>query len=182
MPTDNTNDSISRENRRSELAQRLIWHGVRTELITQLTGLSRDRQATVRRRLMVPGNTRYRGPARSPLSVFLSTPLRRAEAAAFISLCSTLEIPVQRSTATIPKDISLTFVERLCEAYEAYCGCFPRTEVQLEEFIALRDSLATGDMLRLGRCRFCRCVILVDRFDSNRECIHCSTVVTAKAP
>jgi hypothetical protein len=168
---------ILRENRRTELARRLISHGVRTEIISKLTGLTRNRQATVRRRLMVPNKARLRGPTRSPLGVFLASPQAGAEGAALASLCSLFEIPIEINVPSMPKTVSLAFGERLCETYEAYCACYPRTQVQLEELIALRSSLADGDFIRLGKCRNCKCLILVDRFDGNRDCWHCNSSI-----
>ena len=160
-------DAILRENRRSELARRLILHGVRTQIISRLTGLTRNRLATVRRRLMVRDESRLRGPARSPLKVFLGNSRARAEGAALASLLSRFEIRLSNG--------SLEFAEGLCETYEAYRACRPTTQVQLEELIMLRSLLAKGDVIRLGKCRRCKCFILVDRFDGKRECSHCST-------
>src|ERR1700681_1003886 len=177
MCPDITEDPILRENRRSALARRLILHGVRTEIISKLTGLTLNRQATVRRRLMVPAKARLRGHTRSPLGVFLASSQARAEGAALASLCSLFEIPIELNVPTIPKTVSLAFGERLCEAYEAYCACYPMTEVQLEELIALRSSLAQGDVIRLGKCRNCKCLILIDRFDGDRDCWHCNTSI-----
>jgi hypothetical protein len=177
MCPDITEDPILRENRRSALARRLILHGVRTEIISKLTGLTRNRQATVRRRLMVSGKARLRGHTRSPLGVFLASSQARAEGAALASLCSLLEIPIELNLPSIPKSVSLAFGERLCETYEAYCACYPRTEVQLEELIALRSSLADGDFIRLGKCRSCKCLILIDRFDGDCDCWHCNSSI-----
>ena len=177
MCPDITEDSILRENRRSALARRLILHGVRTEIISKLTGLTRNRQATVRRRLMVPGKARLRGHTRSPLAVFLASSQARAEGAALASLCSLLEIPIELNVPSMPKSVSLAFGERLCETYEAYCACYPRTEVQLEELIALRSSLAEGDFIRLRKCRNCKCLILIDRFDGDCDCWHCNSSI-----
>ena len=172
-----TEDPILRENRRSELARRLILHGVRTNIISKLTGLTRSRQANVRRRLMVPNKSRLRGNTRSPLGVFLASSQARTEGAALASLCSLFEIPIELNVPTMPKTVSLAFGERLCEAYEAYCACYPRTEVQLEELIALRSSLAEGDVIRLGKCRNCKCLILTDRFNGDRDCWHCNSSI-----
>jgi len=160
-------DAILRENRRSELARRLILHGVRTQIISRLTGLTRNRLATVRRRLMVRDESRLRGPARSPLKVFLGNSRARAEGAALASLLSRFQIRLSNG--------SLEHAEGLCEAYEAYRACCPTTQVQLEELIMLRSLLAKGDVIQLGKCRRCKCFILVDRFDGKRECSHCST-------
>jgi hypothetical protein len=168
-----TDDAILRENRRTELARRLISHGVRTKIISRLTDLTRNRLATLRRRLMVPDKTRRRGPARSSLDVFLSSPRARAEGAALASLCTVFEIPIEPDAPALPKVVSLNYGERLCETYEAYCACCPRTDVELEELILLRSSLAKGDVIRLGKCRSCKCLILVNRCGGNSDCWHC---------
>lgn len=122
---------------------------------------------------MVSGQMRLRGPARSPLSVFLRDPRARAEAAALAALCALFEIPIEPGACWVPRIISLEFGERLCETYEAYCASYPKTEVQLEELIVLRSSLAKGNVIRLGKCRSCKCLIVVDRYESHRECFHC---------
>jgi hypothetical protein len=178
-----TEDVILRENRRAELARRLILHGVHTEFISLLTGLTRNRLATFRRRLMVADKTRRRGPIRSPLRVFLGSSRSRAEAAALSSLCSIFQIPIEPRVSSIPKIVSFDFGERLCETYEAYCACYPKTRVQLEELIVLRSSLAKGDLIRLGKCRSCRCLLLINRFEGSHECWHCdSAPINPKSP
>jgi hypothetical protein len=173
MDSEVKDDPILRENRRSAVARRLISHGVRTRLITKLTGLTRNRLATVRRRLLVRDKTRRRGPTKSSLELFLGTPRARAEAAALATLCGLFEIPIKRNCVAIPGIVSLNFTERLCETYEAYRACFPKSEIELEELILLRTSLAKGDDIRLAKCRSCGCLMLVDPFDGNHVCPHC---------
>jgi hypothetical protein len=170
-----TDDAILRENRRIELARRLTLHGVRTKIISQLTGLTRNRLATIRRRLMVSSEMRRRGPTRSSLGVFLRTPRARSEGAALAALCTLFEVPSEEQGSTMPRRISLDYGERLCEMYETYCAWFPHTEVALEELILLRRALASGERIRLGKCpnRQCRCPVLVDRYGSNGQCWHC---------
>lgn len=166
-------DVVLRENRRAELARRLILHGVRTEIVTRLTGLTRNRLATLRRRLMIPDKDRLRGPSRSALSVFLTEPLACAEAAAISALFTVFGIPIEQGVLAIPKNIYLPFGELLCETYEAYCACCTSTEVQLEEIIGLRGALASGERMRLAKCRGCKSLVLIDRYDSSRVCLHC---------
>jgi hypothetical protein len=169
-------DPILRENRRSELARRLISHGVRTRNITRLTGLTRNRLATVRRRLMVGDKTRPRGPARSSLEIFLGTPRARSEGAALVCLCAAFEIPIDRNAASLPAIVSLQFTERLCETYEAFRACFPETRIELEELILLRSSIGNGDEVRLGNCRTCKGLILLAPFEGTRRtCASCDT-------
>jgi hypothetical protein len=169
-----TDDPILRENRRSELARRLISHGVRTKLITQLTGLTRNRLATVRRRLMVKDKARPRGPARSSLEIFLGTPQARSEGAALVFLCSAFEIPIELNAPSLPATASLSFTERLCETYEAFRAFFPTTEIELEELILLRSSIENGDEVRSAKCRVCKGLILIAPFEgARRACAVC---------
>jgi hypothetical protein len=175
-----TEDAIVRENRRSELARRLISHVVRTGLITRLTGLTRGRLATVRRRLMVRTKGRRRGPTKSSLSLFLGSPRARAEGAAMVSFYAIFGIPIERHGVALPKRASLDFSERLCETYEAYCACFPQTEMELEEMILLRRILTQADDIEPGKCRSCKCLILVDRFKGgHKECSQCEAAQSA---
>jgi hypothetical protein len=167
-------DPILRENRRSEVARRLISHGVRTKLITRLTGLTRNRLATVRRRLMVRDKSRRRGQTKSSLEIFLGCSRARAEGAALVSLFAVFGLPVQRRGVSVPKVASLDFTEGLCEVYEAYRACFSTTEIELEELVMLRDTLTLGRDLQVGKCRLCKCLVLIDRFDgTHRNCSQC---------
>jgi hypothetical protein len=176
-----TDDAILRENCRAELARRLISHRVRTQMIGRLTGLTRNRLATLRRRLMIPDKARRRGPMRSSLDVFLCSARARAEGAALASLCTVFEIPIEPGIPALPEFVSLDYGERLCETYEAYCACYPTTKVELEDLILLRSSLATGEFIRLGKCRLCKCLLLVNRFAGSNECWHCDRAISLKA-
>jgi hypothetical protein len=167
-------DPIERESRRSAIVRRLISHGVRTKIITRLAGVSKSRQATLRRRLMVNYKARRRGPAKSSLELFLGSPKARAEAAALAAFFSLINIPVELKGPYIPHHASFDFSERLCEIYEAYCAFFPQTEIELEELILLRRALASGQDMALARCRVCKCLILVNRFETGqRACGQC---------
>jgi hypothetical protein len=177
MSPSDSEDVILRESRRTLLARRLLLHGVRTQFITRLTGLTDDRLRTLRKRLMISGKTRLRGHPRDALTLFLGTSLARAEAAAITALLWLFEIPIEPKAPSLPKRVSLPFGERLCDTYEAYCACYPRTKVTLEEVIELRKKLARGDRVRLGRCRDCKCLLLLDRNDASLECLHCSAIL-----
>jgi len=45
--------------------------------------------------------------------------------------------------------------------------------VELDELMMLREALAQADRVELGRCRSCRCLMLIDRFNGTRNCWHC---------
>ena len=71
--------------------------------------------------------------------------------------------------------------EEICEIYEAYLAYHPYTEIQLEEMMLLRRSLAKGDVVSIGRCRRCEGLILVDRLgQSSMMCWHCRAGSDAK--
>jgi len=167
--------ALQRENRRVALGRRLISHGVRTKIISRLTGLTRNQLETLRYRLGVPSRTRRRGPMPSSLDMFLKEPVVRCEGAALAALCAAFELPaLEQELASRPAAyISLEYGERLCETYEAYRACYPTTHVELDEMMMLREALAQADRVELGRCRSCRCLMLIDRFSGGRNCWHC---------
>ena len=167
--------ALQRENRRVALGRRLLSHGIRTKIIGLLTGLTRNQLETLRHRLGVPSRTRRRGPTPSSLDMFLKDPIVRCEGAALAALCATFELPaLEQELSSLPAShISLEHGERLCETYEAYRACYPATHVELDELMMLREALKQGDRVTLGRCRNCRCLMLVDRFNGARNCWHC---------
>jgi hypothetical protein len=174
MSSTTSEDPILRENRRSELARRLLSHGVRTMLITKLTGLSRNRLATVRKRLMVRDKSRPRGPTRSSLEIFLGTPEANSAGAALASLCLVFDLPIDSGVTSLPETVSWVFTEKLCETYEAYRALFPSTEIAFEDLILLIGSLRTGGEVRLGKCGICKGLILIDAYDDPGADAHCA--------
>lgn len=163
-------DPILRESRRATLARRLLSHGLRTEMIGRLTGLTRNRLATVRRRLMVADEMRLRGPVRTALDVFRGS-LGRSEGAALISLGVTAGLI---KTAHADTFDPLEQAERLCDTYEAYRAVIPETRAELEDFLLLYRAVAVSHSLLPDTCRSCRCLILVEPFEIRRECSHCN--------
>ena len=168
-------DSVIREIRRSALARRLILHRARTQTIGRLTGLSRNRLAALRRRLMVGDEERLRGPLPSSLDVFLHSNQAQTEAAALAALFAVYDDHTSNSgTVVVRAPSGLDCGEELCEIYEAYLAYHPHTEIQLEEMMLLRRNLAKGDTVSLGRCRRCEGLILIDRLGhSYLTCWHC---------
>ena len=167
-------DSVILENRRSELARRLIFHRARTQTIGRLTGLSRNRLAALRRRLMVGDEDRLRGPSPSSDDVFLHSDQARTEAAALAALFALYaEHALTSETAGVGPVSSFDRGEELCEIYETYLAYHPNTVVRLEEMMLLKRSLAKGD-ISVGRCCRCEGLILIDRLGhSGLTCWHC---------
>ena len=166
---DRKDDSVIRELRSFELARRLIFHEVRTQTISKLTGLSRNRLETLRRRLMVSEDARRRGPPPRSLDVFLRTSRGRTEAAALAALFPLFKRPTSIKTST-----SLDDGEQACDIYDAYLAYYPQSNVRFEELILLKRGLAKGDLVELGLCRVCKGLIIHNRLDRCRHtCSHC---------
>jgi Flagellar transcriptional activator (FlhC) len=170
MDAHGKDDSVIRELRGFELARRLIFHEARTETISQLTGLSRNRLATLRRRLMVSKDSRRRGPAPRSLDVFLRTARGRMEAAALAAL-----FPLFKNPDSIKSSTSLDAGEQACDIYDAYLAYYPQSNVRFEELMLLKSSLAKGKVLELGLCRLCKALIINHRYERPRQtCSHCA--------
>ena len=169
MDAHRKDDSVIRELRCFELARRLIFYEVRTETISKLTGLSRNRLATLRRRLMVSEEARHRGPPPRSLDVLLRTSRGRTEGAALAALFPLFKNPTSSKAST-----SLDEGEQACAIYDAYLAYYPQSTVRFEELMLLKRSLATGDLVELGLCRLCRGLIINNRIDGYRPtCSHC---------
>jgi Flagellar transcriptional activator (FlhC) len=169
MNAHRADDSISREIRCFELARRLIFHEVRTQTISKLTGLSRDRLVTLRRRLMVSEDVRHRGPSPRSLDVLLRTSRGRTEGAALAAL-----FPLFKHPTLVKSSSTLDDGEQACDIYDAYLAYNPKSSVRFEELLLLMRSLAKGDFVELGFCASCKGLILNLRYDRHRQtCAHC---------
>jgi hypothetical protein len=111
--------ALQRENRRVALGRRLLSHGVRTTIISRLTGLTRNQLETLRHRLGVPSRTRRRGPTPSSVAMFLTEPILRCEGAVLAALCAAFELSaLEQELSSLPASfIPLEHGERLCETY-----------------------------------------------------------------
>lgn len=177
MDAQRNDDSVGRELRGFELARRLIFHGVRTETISKLTGLSRNRLATLRRRLRVPDDERHRGPPPRSLDVFLRTSRGRTEGAAVAAL-----FPLFKNAASTQSPTILDEGEQACDLYDAYLAYHPQSNVRFEELMLLKRSLSKGNLLELALCRSCKGLIMNHRYDRGRDtCSHCDALRTPEA-
>jgi len=172
MDAHRNDDSVTREIRCFELARRLIFHEVRTQTIRKLTGFSRNRLATLRRRLKVSDDARRHGPPPRSLDVLLRTARGRTEAAAVAAL-----FPIFKHPVSIQRTSALDDGEQTCDIYDAYLAYYPQSNVRFEELMLLRRTLAKGDLLELGLCRICKGLIMNIRIDRCRPiCAHCNSL------
>lgn len=178
-----TREPVDRELRRRQLAQRLVVHQARTKTIFLLTGLSRHQLATMRYRWRIDNQLRRRGPTPTSFKVFRSTARLRAEASVLAVLWKTLGNIGTANGGTQRAATALELGEHLCEVFEAYLACFPKTELEFEHLVLLVRGLQAADAIGLSRCGSCGGVILVDLLDVRRRlCSHCQCAVDAVEP
>lgn len=164
------------------MAWRLIKHEARTRTISRWTQLSGHRIRQLYKSYSSKQHkrvTRHRGMSPYKLEMIMSSPRLRCEAAMFAAICRSLQVlPEDRlgdPERTLP---GVERGERLCEAFEWFCFDVPDTKLTLEHGLLLINELARGELVRLGGCRTCRGVILVDRLSTGRlDCVFCSTKI-----
>jgi hypothetical protein len=177
-----TKEPVDRELRRRQLAKRLVVHQARTQTIFALTGLSKHQLATLRQRWRVTQEMRRRGPPPRSFAVFWSTLRLRSEAAALAVFWRTLGNFVPTKVGNHTRIASVEFGERLCDVFETYLACFPKSELELEHLALLARGLDQGDAIAISNCTNCEAVILSDLLGTRRHlCSHCQQSVDAAA-
>jgi hypothetical protein len=70
--------------------------------------------------------------------------------------------------------------ERLCDVFEAYLACFPKTELELEHLVLIARGLEKGDVIGLSTCATCEAVVVVDLLGVRRRlCSQCQRAAEA---
>jgi hypothetical protein len=154
-----------RDLQRLDVAVRFIRHEARTRTIRQWTGLSDDRiRKLYHSYLRAGGSTvRHRGQSPRQATYFLRSSRMRAEASTLASLCCL--VGLFDSDAFSPCRQRATDVERaaaLCVAYERYRATVHDPAITFEHAVLLVTALARGNELRLGDCRDCGALQVVD--------------------
>ncbi len=169
-----------RDLQRLHLAQRLIAHGARTQVIVEWTGLSVVQVRSLCREFNTGTDgavaARHRGPSPSSLYPLLRSERWRNEAAGFIGLCYVLEampsVPVRNPRRELP---NFTRGERLCRAYEIYRSLVPGRCLDFDRALLLFTAVAQGTEIKAVGCECCGAVILRDVQGIGRwHCARCS--------
>ena len=167
-------------NRRTQIAIRLMRNQARTQTIQRFTEVSKDRLATLRHRLGIHSEARFRGPSPYSLGQIMRSPHLRDEGAAIATLCAQLgafRLP-SIGCSSVANLFTLNTAERLCDAFELFKECFPSAQITLEQTILIAFSLTRDNTLTLAHCPRCYAAQLLDRMGPPHvRCRACGTSV-----
>jgi hypothetical protein len=170
MNSYSTSDPGDRELRRLQLTKRLVGHEARTQTIVWLTGYSRHRLATLRRRWRVSTASRHRGPSPSSFSMFFRSPIARGEAATASAIYQIYTRRAGAGVESVRRDFTgMDLGERLCEAFEAFHACFPNADLEFDHLALLALGFGESQSVTLANCTRCKCAILIDRLGIHRR-------------
>ena len=175
----------NRDRLRLDVAMRFIGHEARTRTIRQWTGLTDDRIRKLYHSYLQGGGrtTRHRGKSPRQPAYFLSTGRIRDEASALASLYCLVGLfdgPWLNPCLWQAKDVGRAL--SLCRAYEGYCAAVCNPVITFEHAALLVNALARGNDLRLGNCRDCGALLVVDSLGLRpARCVLCSTEARVRA-
>jgi hypothetical protein len=175
-----SDDRYARERQSLDLALRFLRHEARTQTIRTWTGLTDDRIRSLYRSYMSRGAhfvPRHRGKSPHQVAYFMRSLRVQWETAQLASLLSLLGVvPAQPGLEAAGCLPSVTRGDRLCYAFELYQTTIPAAQISFEHAVFLAFALASGDQLRLGSCRECAGLLVIERFPvRDRRCQYCAS-------
>ncbi|MDB6161827.1 MAG: hypothetical protein JWO04_5533 [Gammaproteobacteria bacterium] len=177
-----SDDRYSRERLCLDLALRFLRHEARTQTIRTWTGLTDDRIRNLYRSYMSRGAhfvPRHRGKSPHQVAYFTRSLRVQWETAQLASLLSLLAVvPAQPSLELAGSLPTVARGEKLCYAFETYQATIPSSQISFEHTVFLAVALARGDQLRLGCCRECGGLLVIERFPlRDKRCQYCANPV-----
>lgn len=170
-----SDDRYRRERLRMELALRFLRHEARTQTIRAWTGLSDDRIRKLYRSYMSQAHRqlpRHRGKSPHQVAYFTRSQQLQLESAVLASMLSLLGVIPAQAAAAAAALPGLTRGAQLCAAFEAYSALVPAAQISFEHAVFLASALTRGDLLRLGGCAGCGCLIVTERFPAREQRCH----------
>src|SRR5262245_21352712 len=163
-----SDDRYSRERLCLDLALRFLRHEARTQTIRAWTGLTDDRIRNLYRSYMSRGAQfvpRHRGKSPHQVAYFMRSVRVQWETAQLASQLSLLcVVPTQPGPEMVVTLPTVARGEKLCYAYELYQATIPAAQISFEHAVFLAVALTKGDQLRLGGCRDCGGLMVIERF------------------
>jgi hypothetical protein len=169
---------------RLHLAQRLIAHNARTQVICDWTGMSvvqvRSLYRQFGREVHGGGTQRLRGQGPTSITHLLCSERWRSEAAGFIGLCYVLEampdVPIRDAKMEL---WSVTRGVRFCRAFEIYRSLMPGRGMNFHQALLIYVAVSLGQEIEAIKCESCGAVIVRDVLRVGRR--HCGRCASAAA-
>jgi hypothetical protein len=182
-----SDDRYSRERLSLDLALRFLRHEARTQTIRAWTGLTDDRIRNLYRSYMSRGAQfvpRHRGKSPHQIAYFMRSARIQWETAQLASLLSLFSVvPAQPNPEMAGSLPTVARGEKLCYAFELYQTTIPSAQISFEHAVFLAVALTRGDQLRLGGCRECGGLMVIERFPlRDRRCQYCANAAQAGQP
>jgi hypothetical protein len=176
-----SDDRYSRERLCLDLALRFLRHEARTQTIRKWTGLSDDRIRNLYRSYMSRGAhfvPRHRGKSPHQVAYFSRSLRVQWETAQLASmLCLFSVVPPHPSPHLAVSLPTVARGEKLCYAFEVFQTTIPESQISFEHSVFLAVALARGDQLRLGGCRDCGGLLVLERLPiRERRCQYCASI------
>jgi hypothetical protein len=176
----------ARDLQRLHLAQRLIAHSARTQVISDWTGLSVVQIRSLYRQCEKAseggGAHRLRGPVPTNVTQLLTSERSRSEAAGFIGLCYVLDAMPNLPIHDPKKELhTVARGERLCRAFEIYRTLMPGRSMNFHQALLLFTAVALGRQVQAAKCISCGAVIVQDALGlGRRSCGRCASVAVRR--
>jgi hypothetical protein len=176
-----TDDRYASERDQFDLAVRLISHGARTHVISELTGFSQDRirklYHTYFRRGGRAAVRRQRGKSPSNVTFFVRNAQVHAEAstiAYLLGLFGLMRINSSLETRPVRYASPLSLGQQLCDAYETYLSIYQHPAISFERTWNLYRALTARRDVLLADCQRCGHIYIQDALALDRaECPPC---------
>jgi len=180
-------DRFARDQRKHELAVRLLRLEARNHTVQRYTGLREARVRSLWKAYCEGENEspgpRLRGPSPYRVDIILQPAGMKAEAAALVGICQALGIVQKAERSRSSSALDLTIGEHLCDAYELYRETVTSPRISLEQLLCLLAAVRQGEELAVERCRHCEAFILIDPFGlAARACAACAADGSVQAP
>jgi hypothetical protein len=176
METPDAREEI--DERRLQLARRLLRHCARTGTVRAWTGMSADRVRKIYRRCIsrtANGRSRPCGAYPIRVSYFFSTKQLEREVAWLSSLLILLDaIPSKDELARNTIEAKIARAEKICQSFETYCSLVPNPQISFERTLLLTGALARSNRLLLNSCPNCGALKVTETALPTRiRCVDC---------
>lgn len=180
-----SDDRYRRDQTAFASALRFIGYGVRTATIHRWTGITPSRiRSLYKTYARDQGIKRPRGHPPTVADYLVSRPQQRQEAVAWAFICQRMHVLPQKKVRSPEKTLpGVGRAELLLNAFEMFKCDFPIAALTLDQAVLLLMAFARREELRLGRCRSCGGITLIDHSQHTQiTCVFCLAGIEETKP